>query len=309
MQRCICLASALLLAACGEAGRNSHGGGPGGDGGISLDYDGGETGGGGDGGGQAGCAGQSKGCYTVYAHGDHDLYRIDLMAKTLVPVGPFNAPMVTDSAGKMVEDVITDLAVSTSDVIYVISHTNLYTASATDGHVTLVGALSSCGDLGVALSFTPDGNLYTADFKGAFCQIDLSTNPPTVKPITTLGSGLALSGDLVAVADGTMYGTAYRLADASNTGTQKNNLLIKIDPKTGAITQQVGSTGFAKLFGTAYALGQVFGFTHDGTGDVVTIDPVSGKGTLFNSFLDPSTGKGISFAGAGVNADVSPTIN
>ena len=104
-----------------------------------------------------------------------------------------------------------------------------------------------------------------------------------------------------------MYGTAYKLTDTSTTsGTQADNLLVKIDPKTGAILQQVGSTGFPKLFGAAFALGQVFGFSHDGSGDVVTIDPLTGKGTLFNTFLDPATSKGISFAGAAVNADVSP---
>src|SRR6185503_18108233 len=45
-----------------------------------------------DGGGnQAGC-GSQQGCYTVYAHSNTILYRIDLMAKTLVEVGPFKAP-------------------------------------------------------------------------------------------------------------------------------------------------------------------------------------------------------------------------
>jgi hypothetical protein len=208
----------------------------------------------------------------------------------------------------MSEDVITDLAVSPADVIYTISHTNLYTASPTDGHVTLVGPITNCGDQGVALTFTPDGSLYTADFKGAFCRIDIAQYPPTVVPVASVSGGLALSGDLVAVADGTMYGTAYKLSDASGKGTQANNLLIKIDPKTATVTQQVGMTGFPKLFGAAFALGQVFAFTHDGSGDVVTIDPKTGTGTLFNSFPDPSTGKGISFAGAGVNAMVPGTI-
>src|SRR5262249_27539074 len=109
--------------------------------------------------------------------------------------------------------------------------------------------------------------------------------------------------------DGTMYGTAYDLSDASGKGTQANNVLVKIDPATGAILDRVGPTGYPKLFGTAFALGQVFGFTHDGTGDVITIDPKTGAGTLYKTFHDPSTGKGISFAGAGVNANVSPTIN
>jgi hypothetical protein len=52
----------------------------------------------------------------------------------------------------------------------------------------------------------------------------------------------------------------------------------------------------------------VWGFTHDGSGDVVTIDPKTGVGTLYGSFNDPTTGSPISFAGAGVNADVPPTI-
>ena len=255
----------------------------------------------GDGGVQPGCAGQTGSCYTVYAHADHVLYDIDLMGKTLHQVGPFNAPKV----GKD-EDVITDLAVSPTGIIYVISNTNLYTASPSDGHVTLIGAVTSCGSSAVALTFMPDGNLYAADYKGAFCRIDISATPIQVTQVGMTGSGMAIAGDLVAVADGTLYGTAYSLSDSK---TASDNILVKIDPATGQTKQVIGPTGFPKLFGISFALGQVFGFTHDGSGDVVTIDPMSGKGTLFNSFNDPSTGKGISFAGAGVNAMVSPTIN
>src|SRR5438132_14070638 len=41
---------------------------------------------------QVGC-GEVSGCYTVYAHGDHVLYRIDLPNKLLVEAGGVNAPM------------------------------------------------------------------------------------------------------------------------------------------------------------------------------------------------------------------------
>jgi hypothetical protein len=129
-----------------------------------------------------------------------------------------------------------------------------------------------------------------------------------VTPVAKLGSAMAISGDLVAVGDGTLYGSAYLLADSSGQGTQANNVLVKVNPDTAAVTQ-IGPTGFPKLFGVAYALGKVFGFTHDGTGRVVTIDPMTGAGTLFNTFTDPTTHAPISFAGAGVNALVSPTIN
>jgi hypothetical protein len=244
---------------------------------------------------QSGCGG-AQDCYTVYAHGDHVLYRVDLPNKMLVTVGAFKAPMVNGS-----EDVITDLAVAPDDTIYVISKTNLYTADAKDGHVTVVTSLAACGTSAVALTFTPDHNLYAADFKGAFCHID-----PVAKMVTTvgqLGGGLAIAGDIVAVSDGTVFGTAYKIADGSM-GSALDNLLVKIDPKTGMATQTVGATGFPKMFGVAFANGQVFGFTHDGTGSVATIDPMTGKGTLYSAFKDPMTGKGISFAGAGVNPKV-----
>ncbi len=246
-------------------------------------------------------------CYKVYAHSDHVLYQIDLMTRSLVMVGPFNAPMVSNGHGGMSEDVVTDLAVAPDDTIYGISHTELYTVSSTDGHVTTVGPITNCGAEGVALTFMPDGTLYTGDFQGALCRIDPTTSPPTVTPVSTLSGGYALSGDIVGVADGTMYGTAYLLSDPSGSGTQANNVLVQIDPTTGHVTPK-GPTGFPRLYGVAYQIGKVFGFTHDGTGDVITIDPRTGAGTLFGTFTDPSTGNGIRFAGAAVNANVPPML-
>ena len=234
-------------------------------------------------------------CYTVYAHSDHVLYAVDLTNHMLTTVGPFQ-PTGT-------QDTMTDLAVRADGTIYTVSHTTLYTADPSDGHVTRVASLGSCGTETVALSFGPDGTLYAGDYQGAFCHIDVSTSPPRVTQTLMLSGGYALSGDLVVVADGTMYGTVYRLGDPSTGGTQTNNLLAQINPSTAAVTV-LGSTGYPKLFGVAYQLGEVFGFTHDGSGDVVTIDHTSGVGTLFGTFMDPTTGHGISFAGAGVNVNV-----
>jgi hypothetical protein len=295
---------------CGPVGNmpdNGSGGATGGSGGNphTTGGSGGSTGtgGSGGGGGQQGC-GELQACYTVYAHSDHVLYHIDLVMKQLVEIGPFNAPQVPTSNGMMAEDVITDLAVDIDDQIWVISKTNLYKASSTDGHVTLVGPVTACGTYAVALTFTHDGTLYAGDYMGAFCKIDISQTPPRVIPVAQLGQGLALAGDLVAVEDGTVFGTAYRTSDAANTGTQANNLLVKIDPSTGSVTQVMGMTGFPKLFGIAFSQGQVFGFTHDGSGHVVTINPTTGQGTMYATFNDPSTGRGISFAGAGVSPNV-----
>src|SRR5581483_11077896 len=208
------LLALVIAAGCGAAGRGTPDGGghPLGDGHV-------------DPGPQQGCDTGAAGCYTVYAHADHHLYLIDLMAKSLVDVGPFNAPQVPGTNGKLAEDVITDLAVSPDGTIYVVSKTSLYTASAMNGQVTRVAGISTCGADVVALSFTPDGGLYTADYMGAFCKITVSGNSAQVQSVGTISGGMAISGDLVAVGDGTMYGTAYSLSDSSTT---TNNSLVKV---------------------------------------------------------------------------------
>ena len=225
----------------------------------------------------------------MYAHSDHVLYSIDLGAKSLITVGDFNAPG---------NDVITDLAVAPDGTIYTISNTTLYTASASDGHVTKVGSLSTCGQQGVALTTTSDGRIWVGDYKGAICQIDISGATPVVKPPVQMQGGYALSGDVVGVDNGTVFGSAYKLTQSS---TQDDNILVTVDVDTGAVTP-IGATGFPKLFGVAFQENQVFGFTHDGTGRVVTIDTSTGQGTMFGTFMDPATNTGISFAGAGVSS-------
>ena len=115
------------------------------------------------------------------------------------------------------------------------------------------------------------------------------------------GGGYALAGDIVGIDSGTVFGSAYKTSDSM---TQNNNILVKVDVTTGAVTE-VGATGFPKLFGVAAAANGVFGFTHDTTGRVITIDTNTGVGTMFGTFMDPSTNKGISFAGAGVSSLVT----
>ena len=270
----------VSLAACGPANRDGNGGG--------ADASRGSNGGSGSNGSGSG----SDTNFNVYAHSDTVLYVVDVQAKTLNTVGPFNAPS---------NDVITDLAVAPDNTIYVISNTAIYTANATDGHVTKLGSLAACGSKGVALTTTPDGKIWEGDFMGTICQIDVTQSPPAVLAPTSMTSGMALSGDFVTVSNGTVFGSAYKKSDAANAGTNLDNVLVKLDIATGTVTP-VGATGYPKLFGVVFAAGQVFGFTHDGTGHVVTIDPNTGVGTLFGTFMDPTTHNGISFAGAGVSS-------
>ena len=289
IERWMCIACTTVMVACGPSapsgsGIDGHAGG-------SNDGNPG-SGGDGDGGADSG--------YLVCAHNDTVLYSINVATKALVTVGNFNAPNVMVGSA-MEPDVMTDLAVAPSGTIYMVSETALYTASAMDGHVTSVGSLSTCGTKIVALTTTSDGRLWVGDYKGAICQIDISGATPVVDAPVTMTGGLALSGDMVGIGNGTVFGSAYLLTEASGHGSQLSNILVTVDVDTGATTQ-IGASGYPNLFGVAYQQGQVFGFTHDTTGRVVTIDTTTGVGTLFSTFTDPTTNKGISFAGAGVNS-------
>ncbi|HEX3865151.1 MAG TPA: hypothetical protein VHV78_00310 [Gemmatimonadaceae bacterium] len=270
----------LVVLACGPTSRSS----PGDDdtGGADANGGGGDGGGGGSGG------------YTIYAHSDTILYSIDLANQTLTTVGPFNSPN---------HESMTDLAVGTDGTIYVISETYIYTADPTTAQLTELGPMSACGMQTVALTTTSSGQIWAGDYNGALCQIDVTASPPTIAAPITMGNGMALTGDFVGISDGTIFGTAYDLSGSGTETTKQSNVLVKIDLATGAVTQ-VGSTGFPELYGVAFQEGKVFGFTHDDTGRVITIDTTTGVGTLFGTFIDPSSGsgEGIAFAGAGVNA-------
>jgi hypothetical protein len=262
----------LSLIACGPGQRDGNGNGA-------------------DGNGSDNGSNNGNTSYPIYAHSDTVLYTIDLGTKALVTIGKFNSPA---------NDVITDLAVAPDNTIYVISETALYTASATDGHVTKLGSLTTCGQRGVALTTTADGRLWIGDYMGALCQVDLTHGAPVVKAPIMMSGGMALAGDFVGIGDGTVFGTAYKLSDAA---TQNDNVLVKIDVATGTVTQ-IGPSGFPKLFGASFQNDVVFGFTHDATGRVVTIDRMTGLGTLYATFNDPTTNKPISFAGAGVSSSI-----
>ena len=273
------IVAVLFLCACGP-GSNGRGG---------IDAPGGsQSDASGNGGSNGGGGSDLPTSYPVYAHSNTVLYTVDLVTKALDVVGNFNAPN---------GDVITDLAVAPDNTIYVISNTVIYTASSTDGHVTKVGSLAACGMKGVALTTLPSGDIWTGDFNGSLCKIDVSGPTPVVGAPVKMANNMALAGDLVAVDDGTVFGTAYNLSSSA----ASNNSLVKIDVTTGAVTM-VGPTGQGNLFGTSFANGKVIGFTHDGSGKVISIDPTTGAATPFATFNDPSTNKPISFAGAGVNS-------
>jgi hypothetical protein len=216
---------------------------------------------------------------TVYAHTKDMLYRLEEGTLSPIVIGPFKAPGA---------DPITDLAVAPEGTIYCISKHTLYTADATDGHVTKVAAIASGPMAGnVGLTTLPSGDLLATDSSGGVRRINRMNG--AVMEIGSFGGGLATAGDLVAVESGTMYG----ISDKGPVGNEAtNNWLITVDTVTGVGTP-VGQIGRGKVFGAAFVDGKVLAFTANG--DIIEVEPATGEGLLRKS-------TGLEFWGAGVSS-------
>jgi hypothetical protein len=186
--------------------------------------------------------------------------------------------------------------------VYAHSNTDLFTIDLANKTLVHVGAFNApSNDTIQDLAVAPNNVIYVIGAK------TLYTADPNDGHVTSVASLGVCGTDTVALTttpDGLLFAGDYYGAFCKS--TEANNWLVKIDPSTGAITQNIGATGFPQLYGVAYAMGQVFGFTHDSSGRVITIDPQTGAGTLYNTFTDPTTSKPLSFAGAGVNSMVPP---
>ena len=211
---------------------------------------------------------------TIYAHSQTDLYKIDPVTWTPTLVGPFGV------------DNMTDLAISPANQIYVTSFSALYTVNPATGAATLVMQHNADFD---ALTFLADGTLLGVSGGGTVSKVDLVLQ--TVYGVGNYGEGYSSSGDLVAVADGTIYATSVSSPVASGAG----DFLVKVDPKTGTATT-VGAIGFNAVWGLGYYGGTVIAFTDQG--QILKINPTTGVGTLLMS-------SSIQYWGAGVTPAVA----
>ncbi len=210
----------------------------------------------------------------MYVHTADLLYVMDDATLSLTLIGSFNAP-----GG----DGITDVAVTPDGTLYGISQTKLYEIDQGTGQATYVADVPGVSNVG--LTFLPDGTLLATDQSGGVRRIDPTNG--MVTEIGAFGGGYATAGDLVAVADGTMYA----ISDEGPVGDEfTNNVLLTVDTSTG-MAAPVGQIGFGGVFGCAYANGHVYAFTRDGY--VIEIDRLTGTGTLRRTYP-------VAFWGAGV---------
>lgn len=154
---------------------------------------------------------------------------------------------------------LTDIAFSPSGDLYGIDLRTLYRIDPDTARITFIGLMNT--SRANALTFSPDGTLYTADLDGQFWTVDTSNGRTTL-----VGNiGFASAGDLAFAPDGTLYLTT------------EDHMLITVDPETGA-GNLVGPIGFIDVFGADFIGDTLYGFTF--RGEVIVMDPDTGAGTL-----------------------------
>jgi outer membrane protein assembly factor BamB len=212
----------------------------------------------------------------MYVHTSDQLFIIDDEDFDLLLVGPFGIDEM--------EGGITDMAVTPDGTLYGITDSKLYTLNASNGAATYIADVPGVENVG--LTFLTDGTLLATDAPGGVRQINPTTG--LVNEVGTFGGGYATAGDLVAVADGTMFA----ISDEGPVGNEAdNNVLLTVNTSTG-VASPVGQIGFGGVFGCAVANNKVYAFTREG--HVIEIDPTTGQGNSRRQHV------GTAFWGAGV---------
>ncbi|MBK6695182.1 MAG: hypothetical protein IPG50_23660 [Myxococcales bacterium] len=195
---------------------------------------------------------------TLWANSPTVLYRIDPSTFAVTTVGSFN-----------VGDPMTDIALTPGGVLHGISQSALYQINKSTGAAT---AIASAGG-GNSLTFLANGKLLAAEAGGSVWSINPANGATTSNG--AFGNDLKAAGDLVAVADGSMYGVSSTSAGGGDASS--NNLLLRVNVATGAASV-VGPIGHMNVWGLAYANAHVIGFTTEGK--ILNIDPATGAGTV-----------------------------
>ena len=247
---------------------------------------------------------KAKKAFTIWAH-DSKNRLMKLNAKT------FEVEIV----GKMnTSDIMFDLAVSPDDRIFTVSDDAFYEVDPKTAKVRKIANLDrppgqeKASD--VALTFMPADTsgqykLLSADKDGGWLrEIDVKTG--RVTNVGQFGKNMRMAGDLVAVTSKNgpvLFGISDHPDSSSDNGINDtaNNRMIEINPLTGKAKKFDNQTGFRSIYGAAFLNNKLYAF--NSTGEVVEIDPSTGKGSLLNTCKDKD-GNTIKFYGAGVSPSV-----
>jgi hypothetical protein len=223
----------------------------------------------------------------VYGHSADTLYKLDPNTKAVTVVGDFSGCSS-----------VVDIALDESSKLFGTTSSGLWQIDTQTAACTQIAA----GSYPNSLSFVPKGTLdpnaeaLVGYVDGDYIRIDTSTGQIT--NVGSIGNNLRSSGDIVSVKSGPTYLTVK--------GSNCNDCLIEVDPKTGSMVKNIGSIKHTDVFGLAFWAGTVYGF--DNAGDLFQVT-INGSQIQTSPITVPNAPSSLSFWGAGstTSAPVTPT--
>jgi len=234
------------------------------------------------------------GTAVVYAESPDTLYSLDPLTNAITVIGPF----IGDCASQPGEGSfcatdccdVTDIALDAESNAYVTTFGAFYSLDLTTASTKFIASNSYPN----SLSFVPKGTLDPTEealvgYNGAtYVRIDTTTG--AITDVGGLTGGYASSGDIVSVIGGGTFLTV------TGPGCSAGDCLLQVDPMTGDLIQNYGSTNHSEVYGIAFWAGSVYGF--DDEGQVFSISYSSGS-IVTTPIAVPSPPPGLAFWGAG----------
>jgi len=218
----------------------------------------------------------------VYAHTSSTLYTLDVSSYTLSNLGAFVFP--SDGGGHQ----MTDIAIDEWGVLYGVTFDRLYVCNPTSlGCTTLATLPSSFNGLTLipAPVIYPDRDaLVGISTDGDWYLLEVFGGAVTTTYLGAYGGTYTSSGDAFSIL------TVGTYAAVNKTG-ETNDVLLSVDPATGAAISEIIVLDGTSTFGLAGWADQVFAF--DASGQITLVDLVNTTSLVINT--DP-----ISWWGAGV---------
>jgi hypothetical protein len=210
----------------------------------------------------------------IYAHSGSTLYSVNPVTFAVTTIGPFK-----DTGGSSINN-MTDIAVDKNGLMYGVTSTRLYKIAYV-GPTAVCTFLSNLSSGFNGLTFIPSSLMGTANevligaaSDGGWWRIDLA--PVTLTLLGYYGGSpgvIGSSGDSVGIIGDQVYATV--------TGLGGSDHIITVDPKTGLMITDIGSTGVSGLWGLGYWGGKAYGFAS--SGNIYTINLTTGAPTLVSA--------------------------